>query len=534
MKTSFGFIGALALTFSASLTAMAETATLDAGEISVDDENGLISASGIVEARAQGRVLSTKALTYDREKAQLTVPGPMSLTESNGDKISAANAIIDNELEKGRFNDMRLATKSSGRMKAASAARDGAMLELEDAIYTSCPECDNPNDAPLWQIKASRISYDRARQDVTYQHPRLELYGVPVFYLPFMAHAGPEVEKRSGFLTPSLANSSDFGSAVDIPYFFNLAPNHDLTLTQRISDQQDPFVKGEWRHLTRNGSYQLTAYMHRPQDELADDSDRELRAGIVGDGRFLLGDWTLGFAIENASDDLFFRRYKISNASRLTSNLSAQRRIGNHFISLESFHFRETLTDERASTVGAILPAFTHQYDFSNQVLGGTLAVINSLTHRLRKLDVDETKLSSTLNWSWRHVTSGGFIISANNILTLDAYNFVIDDGDASAQNLSSIDDVLSANSASITLGYPLQRVAKNDRQILSPKLQFVLADANDDHRTIPHIGAATRQLSKSQLFQPLAPKDEASRINIGLDHELNFRDRLKTHFFIG
>ena len=203
MKTSFGFIGALALTLCASLAAMAETATLDAGEISVDDENGLVSASGIVEARAQGRVLSTDALTYDREKAQLTVPGPMSLTESNGDKISAANAIIDNELEKGRFNDMRLATQSSGRMKAASAARDGALLELEDAIYTSCPECDDPNDAPLWQIRASRISYDRAKQNILYRHPRLEVYGLPVFYLPYMAHAGPRLKSAAAFWPPA-------------------------------------------------------------------------------------------------------------------------------------------------------------------------------------------------------------------------------------------------------------------------------------------------------------------------------------------
>ena len=541
MKTSFGFIGALTLTLCASLAAMAETATLDAGEISVDEENALVSASGIVEARAQGRVLSTEALTYDREKAQLTVPGPMSLTESNGDKISAANAIIDNELEKGRFNDMRLATQSSGRMKAANAARDGALLELEDAIYTSCPECDDPNDAPLWQIRASRISYDRAKQNILYRHPRLEVYGLPVFYLPYMAHAGPEVEKRSGFLAPSLAGSSDFGTAVDIPFFFNLAPNYDLTLTPRISDRQDPFITGEWRHLTGNGSYRLTGYAHRPQNELAADSDQELRGGIVGDGQFALADWSLGFAFEDATDDLFFRRYKISDASRLTSNLSAQRRIGNHFISLEAFHFRETLTEEKSSTVGAILPSLTHHYDFAGPIFNGALAMTNSLTHRARDQGVDETRLSSMLDWSWRHTTRGGFVLSADNRLTIDAYDFTIEEGDESsdearliAEKARAIDEVLSANSAAFTLSYPLQRMTQNDRQTLSPKLQLVLADAADDYDDIPYIRETTRNLTKSQLFQPLTPKDEASRVNIGLDHELNYKDRLTSRFFIG
>ena len=539
MRKSFGFIGAITLILvlphgAKAESAKAERATLDAAEISVDDTKGLISARGNVEARAQNRSLRAESLSYDRDKQQFIVPGKLSLTENNGETLSAANAIIDNALEKGRFNKLRLETANSGRMQAQAAERDGAILQLEDAIYTSCPECADPDDAPLWQIRASRITYDRTAQNVTYSHPRLEVFGLPVFYLPYMAHAGPEIDKRSGFLTPSLAGSSDFGTAVDMPYFFNLAPNYDLTLTPRFSDQQEPFITGEWRHLTGNGSYRLTGYIHRPQDELALDSDQELRGGIIGDGQFALGDWSLGFALQDATDDLFFRRYKISNAARLTSNLSAQRRFGNHFISLEAFHFRETLSAETASTVGAILPSLTHHYDFAEPIFGGALAMTNSLTHRQRDLDVDETRLSSMLNWSWRHITQGGFVLSANNRLILDAYDFTIEDGDASSSSAEAIDEVLSANSAAFTLAYPLQRMAQNDRQTLSPKLQLVLADADDDYDAIPHIDQTTRDLTRSQLFQPLTPKDEASRVNLGLDHELNYKDRLTSRFFIG
>ena len=534
MKTSFGFIIALALSLCTSQAAIAEPTTLDAREISVDRENGLVTARGNVEARADGRLLATERLTYDREKAQLTVPAPMSLTESNGDKISATSAIIDNELEKGHFNDVRLATQSSGRMKAASAQRDGALLELEDAIYSSCPECADPNDAPLWQIRASRISYDRAVQNISYNHPRLEIYGLPVFYLPYMAHAGPKIEKRSGFLTPSLGGSKDFGTAVDMPYFFNLAPNYDLTLTPRISDQQEPFLSGEWRHLTSKGKYKMTGYIHRPQDDLAMDSQKELRGGLMGSGQFAIGDWSLSFAVEDASDDLFFRRYKISNTPRLTSNLSAARRFGQHYISAEAYRFRETLTEEKTSTVDTILPALTHHYDFANPVLNGALTMRNRLTHRQRDLDVDETRLSSMLDWSWRKITKGGFILSANNRLTIDAYDFGIRDGDQTSDDARAIDDVLSANSTAFTLAYPLQRIGKKDRQTLSPKLQIVLAEAADDYDIIPHNSQTTRDLTKSQLFQPLTPKDEASRVNLGLDHELTFGNQLTSRFFIG
>ena len=55
-------------------------------------------------ARAGARIVNRK-LTYDRDKQQFIVPGKLSLTENNGETLSAANTIIDNELEKGRFND---------------------------------------------------------------------------------------------------------------------------------------------------------------------------------------------------------------------------------------------------------------------------------------------------------------------------------------------------------------------------------------------------------------------------------------------
>ena len=528
---SWGFISLIIFSVNG---ARAEPATLDAQQISVDDESGIVSATGNVEAQAGSRLLKAQALTYDRIKEQLTIPGALTLIDGANETITAKSGLIDNALEKGRFDGLRLTTTDSGRLRAEKAERLGSLLDLEDAIYTSCPECDNPDDAPLWQIRAANITYDRVAQNVVYAHPRLEVYGLPVFYLPYMAHAGPEIDKRSGFLTPGFASSSDFGTAIDIPYFFNLAPNYDVTLTPRLSEKQEPFLTAAWRHLTANGSYRLTGYLHRPKDELTGDTQNEVRAGLMGDGNFNLGDWRLTFNLQETSDDLFFRRYKITNSSRLTSNLAASRNFGRHYIRLEGFRFRETLNQETAATVGDILPALTHQYGFAQPVLGGNLRVTNSLTHKIRALDIDETRVSSVLDWSWRHTTQGGFVLSADNRLTLDAYDFAVEAGDPLAADSDQIDDVLSANSAAFTLSYPLQRMGTNDRQTLTPKLQLVLADAADDYGIVPHIGATTRNLTRSQLFQPLTPKDEASRVNLGIDHTLQFKSRLSTRFFIG
>ena len=518
----------------ASLSTALGSPTLDAREILADTKNNEIIAKGDVEVRSEDRVLLSEQLTYSKDEKKLTLPSSFTLIDPNGDTLKAEKGEINDLLNTGFFEQVELTTRNNGRLSAERGEKKSESLDLDAATFTSCPKCEDPEGEPLWQIKASQISYDHFGENVTYAHPRLEVYGVPVFYLPYMAHAGPEIEKRSGFLSPSFNSSNDFGTAIDIPYFFNLAPNYDLTLTPRLGDGQEPFLTGEWRHLTKNGNYQFTGYLHRPQDELATDTSKELRGGILGDGQFKVGDWSIAFALQDATDDLFFRRYKISNTARLTSNLSAQRRFGNHFISLEAFRFRETLSAETASTVGAILPSLTHHYDFTEPFLGGSLAITNHLTHRQRKLDVDETRLSSMLDWSWRQITQGGFVLSANNRLTLDAYDFTIEDGDTSSSAADAFDEFLSANSAAFTVAYPLQRIGRNDRQTLSPKIQIVLAHAADGYDSIPHIGQTTRDLSKSQLFQPLTPRDEASRINLGLDYQLTFKERLTSRFFIG
>jgi LPS-assembly protein len=521
-----------------SLTAFSAQAqnggTLEAREINTDDTRGIISASGNVEFSSATSRLTTDSLTYNQNTQQLTIAEEFRLIDKNGDTIIAASGILDNALETGRFGNMRLSTDGSGRLQAKSATRDGAQLALEDAIYTTCPECEKPDGAPLWQVRAARIDYDRDAQNISYAHPRLEVYGVPVFYLPYMAHAGPEIEKRSGFLTPSFASSNDFGTAFDIPYFLNLAPNYDLTLTPRMSEKQDPFIESEWRHLTSKGRYRLTGYMHRPKNDLADDTSRNNRMGLTGDGDFTLGDWKLSFALQEASDDLFFRRYKINNLARLSSNIKSSRTMGRHFFGFEAYKFRETLAAEKDETVHSILPTLTHRYDFATPLLGGNLRVENKLSHRLRKQDVDETRLSSTLDWSWRHITQSGFVLAADNRLTFDSYDFTIEADDPKKADTEAVDKLLSANSTAFTLSYPLERVGTYDRQTVSPKLQLVLADADDGYDSVPYINAATRDLTRSQLFQPLIPKDEASRVNLGIGHELIYANRMTTQFFMG
>ena len=532
MKSVLSLSPIPALVFGLCLSsALAETkgGALEADEVTIDDTSGEVEAVGSVEMTGQGSRLTTEKLLLNRDAQTVIVPGALLLQEADGTKINANKATLNTGLDEGSLSGLSVTLQPTGRMRAASAEQAPDTLRLAQANFTSCAPCEDPEDDPLWQIQAARITYDRAGQNVYYAHPRIEVFGLPVFYLPYMAHAGPKVDRRSGFLMPRLASSNDFGAAFETPYYLDLAPNYDLTVTPRISEKQDPFLTTQWRHLTRFGSYQLTGYAHRPLGELREDTSRKNRLGLIGSGNFRIAEWDMEFELQDASDDLFFRRYDITDTNRLTNKISLMRDWGNQSLSIEAHGFRNTISAETASTVDIIAPTLTHQIYFDTEILGGDVSMTNRLTHDIRNLGTDVTHVNSQIDWRREHTTRGGFVLSARNRLALDAYQYHPQDG----QTVEA-EEFLSANATALTLAYPLRRVTATDTQTLTPRAQLVLATENEDYNDVPFIGGTSISLSRAQLFNPLATKDEASRFNLGVTHSLNFLSRLQTEFFVG
>ena len=505
------------------------TGALEADSVSIDDASGAIEASGNVELTSGDERLTTQKLVMDRDQETVTIDSLMTLTQSDGLILKAESARLSTELDSGTLQGLNVTVSPQGRMKAARAAHSPDNLTLDDAIFTACDECADPQDAPLWQIQASEIDYDRVGQNVIYKHPRLEVYGVPVFYLPYMAHAGPEIDKRSGFLAPRIVSNGDFGGAVETPYLFDLAPNYDVTIAPRVSEFQDPSAIIDWRHLTRFGSYEMNAQIHNPSNELTADTERETRWGLTGAGRFQLAEWQLDFAVQDASDDLFFKRYDRLNTNRLTNRLSLTRDWANQNLRIEAYKFRNTLSAETGATVDMILPSLTHQYFFAQDILGGSLTLSNQLTHDARRKGTDVTHAASQLDWDWQHTTQGGFVLTASNRLALDAYQY-----DPLEGQTIEAEEFLMANATALSIAYPLRRIGTHDKQTIAPQAQIVLATENEDYDDVPFINGASISLSRAQLFNPLATKDEASRVNLGVTHSLELLSHLQTELFVG
>ena len=139
---------------------------------------------------------------------------------------------------------------------------------FQNGVYTACEACkDDPKKPPLWQVKAARIIHDQGEKMLYFESARLEFFGVPMAYLPYFYTPDPTVKRKTGFLMPMFSSNSKYGFGVQVPYYFALAPDYDLTLTPRITTKQGLLMQGEFRQRLINGAYDIRAYGIRQLDK---------------------------------------------------------------------------------------------------------------------------------------------------------------------------------------------------------------------------------------------------------------------------
>ena len=90
------------------------------------------------------------------------------------------------------------------------------------------------------------------------------------FILLYFFIPDPTVKRQSGFLTPSVTNSTLLGSGINTPYYFALAENKDATLNPKIYADENPVIQTEYRHLTKNSYSILDASFNQGYKKTSD------------------------------------------------------------------------------------------------------------------------------------------------------------------------------------------------------------------------------------------------------------------------
>jgi len=242
---------------------------LDADSAQISNEN-IYTLKGNAEIRYGTKTLQADEITYDEAEGSIAADGAIRLTSPalvvEGHNARLSTTTGTGVLEQIRYTlPLRHARGSADRLELKS--RDKAILE--NAVFTTCPE-DNTD----WQLTASKITLDQATGSGTARNAKLTFKGVPLLYSPIIGFPIDD-RRKSGFLAPRLGTSDETGVDISTPWYWNIAPNHDATITPRIMTSRGFMLGGEFRYLNKRSQGQLD-FAYLPSDNKFGNEDRSL------------------------------------------------------------------------------------------------------------------------------------------------------------------------------------------------------------------------------------------------------------------
>ena len=399
---------------------------LEANELVYDFDNEIVSAIGGVEIHYDGFTVEADKVTYHQRSGRLIASGGVRIVEPDGNIVTATQADITDDLRDGFVENINVQTVGRARFAASSAERQGGNITIfNDGVYTACEPCrDKPDRPPLWQVKATKIIVNNEEKTVSYENASLEFYGVPIAWLPFLFHPDPTVKRKTGFLQPDLGYANPLGVSVATPFFWNIAPDRDITFVPTVYSKQGFLGQVEWRQRLMNGSYniRLAGILQQDITEFVDENGdrlsgyREDRGAVQTSGRFRINDrWAWGWDFLASSDRTFGRDYSIAGATErdVTNEIYLTGLGEQNYFDLRVYDFKvqrentvdinvvsgdEYVHDDQAEQA-FVHPILDHNYIFGQPVFGGELHIQSNFTSLTRaEADLQTTPLMAYYN----------------------------------------------------------------------------------------------------------------------------------------
>jgi LPS-assembly protein len=277
---------------------------------------------GDATLRKAGTTIRADRLEYDQPTDQAKATGNVRINRG-GNVYEGPQLELKVERFEGFFNQPRyqfLQNDAHGEADRIDFL-DESHAVIHNATYTTCRRLPGPSWLPDWILRAATITLDNDEDVGVATGAVLRFKGVPI--LPVPAVSFPLSDKRkSGVLPPTIGVDNVNGAEVVVPYYWNIAPNRDATITPTLMTLRGVDLGAEFRYLEPSYSGTVRAnYM--PADKLRS-ADRwgmsYLHAGSIDTGLKHIGQVGLSVNLNRVSDDNYWKDFTRSS-STLTQRL---------------------------------------------------------------------------------------------------------------------------------------------------------------------------------------------------------------------
>lgn len=503
---------------------------MQADDLTYDRDKRVVTATGHVEIAYGDRILMADRMTYDENTGVSTADGHVSLLDPDGNVAFADHVVLRNELKDGVAQTLSMLMTDKSRLAGRDAERTGGVITtLHRGVYSPCEICEQKGEkTPLWQIKAFRVIHNKEEHRIIFEDAYMEMFGVPVFYLPFFSQPDPTVKRKSGFLAPDFASSTELGQQFTIPYFWAIEPNLDVTLAPRFTTKEGIVYQGEFRHRIQSGSYRFFGTANWPDTRTpGTQGDSTFRGSLFGDGEFALAPkWSWGFQSQLVTDNTYLRRYGLSDATDLTSNLHLNEIDGRDAFSANAYYFRNLLINSTADTPW-VAPIVDYNHFFGDILGSGRLNFSSDAMILGTPGGLGSRRLSTSFDWDKPFTARGGEVYRLFANLRGDAYSTDKVPNPAAPGTFFNNETILRGLP---TLGaeasYPLVRSGRSLREVLEPIVQVVYAPNIGNSDRIPNMDSVNVEFDDTNLFSEnrfpgLDRWETGARANVGVRYSI-------------
>jgi LPS-assembly protein len=489
---------------------------LKADQVDGDRVNNVILASGNVEITRDTSVIYADNVTYNKGGKTIRAIGHVRIKNFEIGNMLTKEAEMRDDFSKGTFTDSRIFFNDGSYLFASRMEREDPMTTvLYNSVFSICPNEKISEDNTLagsvfdfLSIKSSKTTVDRKEGKMRSKHSIFRMYNVPIFYTPYSSVALPSKEKESGFLNPSYNRTTNFGLGFKTPYYVNIAPNMDLTVTPQLYLGNNQFiVLNDFRHLTTYGDYKASLEVannkitNTNNTTVVDRTSDKYRGSFVGNGKF---DFTtnLGadFNINTVFDRDYMRDYHLSYWAYTLSTAELHHIKGRDYYAIKSVRVQELEDTTNQNAAPLVLPSLDAHVESKPMFYKETFALTSNVTSIYRK-DGLEYRRATTIPEAKLPFNLNGNLFVLNAKVQGDFYWLQDNFKNTPQTNYYQAVQTNYKPEASLNWRLPLIKKAEKNTLVVEPMANLIFSSYKKDSAKLPNEDSNNSELTVSNLF---------------------------------
>ena len=480
-KATYDKIKNIIITYNNSELSIKEGYKLTSNKIFYDNEKKIMTSDvNSTFTDMDNNIVMVSMFQYQIDKNLFSSVGKIKIIDKNKNKYFFKELHVDTKKHEMIGSDVSVildqenfgvTQKSDPRFVANDIFMSKNKSNLSKGVFTVCQKREG---CPPWSLKAKKISHDKTKKTIYYEHATLKVYDIPIFYFPRFFHPDPTVKRQSGFLNPFFSDTTSLGTGFALPYFWAISHDKDLTFTPKYYANENILFLNEYRQAFRNAFLTLDTSYTQGYKNTSSNKTTGSRNHFFGNLDIDLGknktyDSSLVFKTQRTSNDTFLRLHDIDTALVDSENTNLENKIAYNF-SKDNLYLNisgavyEDLRKENNDRYEYILPNILFGKSFFSEKFGNVDFKTETI-HRHYDTNKQTSLITNDILVSPKnYITKNGFVNSIQGMIKNTNYKAKHTSDYKTSNTVNELSSVISFKTS-----LPMQKDGINFSNFFSP-----------------------------------------------------------------